>query len=168
VDALEKLIATEEIRQVKARWWRAIDEKDTKLFRSCLADIVELDFRGAMRDSHDPDEGIQQEATETLWTDVEAAVDSIMGVANNVFGKTAHHGSVGWEIEFESSVKARAIFPMIDHIVMLPGNPHSEITGYGQYFDTFERIDGAWKVTASRLVRLRMDFVQNKAYIPTA
>jgi hypothetical protein len=34
----------------------------------------------------------------------------------------------------------------------------TELHGYGHYHETYEKGAGAWRITSSRLTRLRMDF----------
>lgn len=163
MEPIEKLLALEEIRTLKHRWWRAIDHKDEQLFRSVLADDFVGDFRGALRDSHGSDDGYDTEATSGILEGGDLVAKAVIDTAKASFAKSSHQGSVP-DIEFTGENTATGIWPMVDHVVCTPDQPNSEITGYGFYHETYERIDGAWKVKTSRLERVRMDFVQNKSY----
>lgn len=50
MDQVEKLLAIEEIKQCKARYWRAIDSKDFDLLRTVFADDIVFDLSDSTRD----------------------------------------------------------------------------------------------------------------------
>jgi hypothetical protein len=35
-----------------------------------------------------------------------------------------------------------------------------EMHGYGHYHETYEKVDGAWRIKSTTLTRLRTDFTQ--------
>src|SRR5205823_5434530 len=67
---------------------------------------------------------------------------------------TVHHGHMP-EIEITSPTTASGIWAMEDLVRGLDGkNP---MRGYGHYHETYERIDGHWKIKTLLLTRLRVD-----------
>jgi hypothetical protein len=67
---------------------------------------------------------------------------------------TVHHGHMP-EIELTSPTTATGIWAMED---MLRWPDGTELHGYGHYHESYEKADGAWRIAASTLTRLRMDF----------
>jgi SnoaL-like domain len=61
------------------------------------------------------------------------------------------------EVELTSDTTARAIWSMTDRLFMPPGAPFSQMTGYGYYYETYEKIAGAWKVKTLRIARIRVE-----------
>ena len=46
---------------------------------------------------------------------------------------------------------------MTDRLFMPPGAPFAVMTGYGYYYETYEKIDGAWKLKSLRIKRIRVE-----------
>jgi len=40
---------------------------------------------------------------------------------------------------------------------MLRWESQSELHGYGHYHDEYRKVDGAWRIASSKLIRLRVD-----------
>jgi hypothetical protein len=66
---------------------------------------------------------------------------------------TVHHGHMP-EVELTSATTARGIWAMRDLLVWPNG---TEVRGYGHYHETYERIDGRWRIKSSRLTRLHVE-----------
>ena len=114
-----RLLAIEEIKQLKARYFRAVDTKDAALFRSILTDDVVLDYRGS---ASDPKSGIN-------------AVPS------------------------STEARAQGIWSMIDRLRPTEPGLFHEMIGWGHYHETYEKVDGEWKIKTLRLSRLRVDIL---------
>jgi ketosteroid isomerase-like protein len=155
MDPIDRLEAITEIRNVKARYFRAIDEKDEILLREVFADDVELDYRGS---TTDPVSGINAggDATGDVLRGGERAARLI--AASLVGLNSVHHG-VEPEIEIFDAVNASGIWPMVDRLRFPPGGPFREMTGYGHYRETYVKERGKWRIRTLRLTRLRIDFV---------
>ena len=65
---------------------------------------------------------------------------------------TVHHGHMP-EIELTSETTARGIWAMQDLLQWPDG---TELRGYGHYHETYERIDGHWRIKTSTLTRLHV------------
>jgi hypothetical protein len=145
VTDIEKLLAIEEIKQLKARYFRSIDTKEFDTLRTVFAPDAVFDFREALRD---PVAGTPEGYTEhEPVAGLENIVTYISGALANA--QSAHHGHTP-EIELLSDTTARGIHPMEDTVK----NGTFFFRGYGHYRETYEKIDGAWRIKTSQLTRL--------------
>jgi len=155
MELAEKHEAIEQVRLIKARYFRGVDFKDEALLASIFADDVFIDYRGA---ATDPISGynISPEATNEP---LEGGAHAARVVANSMPGiVSVHHASVP-EIEVTGPTTASAIWPMVDRLKFPVGAPFAEIIGYGHYHETYEKIDGSWKLKTMRLTRTRLDTI---------
>jgi hypothetical protein len=147
IDPLGKLLAIEEIKQLKARYWRGVDSKDAALWRSVFTDDAIIDFRTEGGDPNRP--LVEPDAF------VAASLAKLVGVT------TAHHGHVA-EIEILSPDEARSIWPMEDNLWVDPKlskMPFSHLRGFGHYHDTYRRTPNGWKIASTTLVRTKVETV---------
>ena len=129
----------EAIRQLKARYFRLMDTKDWEAMRQVLMNDVVMDTR---------------EAGGNLMT----GADPYMAFLREAIGDvvTVHHGHTP-EIDLTSETTATGVWAMED---MLRWPNGSEMHGYGHYHETYEKVDGAWRIKTLRLTRLRVDFTE--------
>ncbi|WP_195854304.1 nuclear transport factor 2 family protein [Aerococcus tenax] len=152
METIDQLAAIEEIKQCKARYWRAIDSKDFDLLQTVFADDVTFDTSLV---AHDPIKG--QHPLIPQKTTPSTSCEEIIQNAKRLMGKnvqSAHMGHIP-EIEITSENTAHAYFPFEDRVVNLGV---SAFIGYGYYDDYFEKIDGQWKVKDSKVYRYRVVF----------
>lgn len=156
MDDLKRLVAIEELKALKGRYFRAVDTKDAALLRSVFTDDATADYRGA---ATDPSSGLNAVPGTTENKIVEGgatiAAEVMAAVANLV---SVHHGSVP-EITITGNDTASGIWPMVDLLRLAPGGPVAEMVGYGHYHETYRREDGIWKIATLKLTRLRVDIV---------
>lgn len=131
--------AIEQIRQLKARYFRFIDTQDWVGLRGLFVDDVTVDVR------HDGMD-IRTSADEFV-TNVKAALRGVV---------SAHHGHMP-EITLTGATTATGIWAMEDQLWFPEGSPVAHLHGYGHYHETYELVDGAWLITSMRLTRLRRD-----------
>lgn len=150
----EKLFAIEEIKKLKARYFRSIDTKDVELFSTLFAEDCVCDFRGS---ATDPQSGVNYvpSATEAVNHGRANMVEAARG-AFQIFN-SVHHGHMP-EIEITSPTTAKAVWAMMD-LLQFPATG-SALDGYGHYFETYEKIGGEWKFKTIKLTRIRLDFRQ--------
>jgi hypothetical protein len=150
-----RLLAIEEIKQLKARYFRAVDTKDAALFRSILTDDVVLDYRGS---ASDPKSGINAvpSSTEAPIEGADAATQSIMAAVAPLV--SVHHGCMP-EITIINDTRAQGIWAMIDRLRPTEPGLFHEMIGWGHYHETYEKVDGEWKIKTLRLSRLRVDIL---------
>jgi hypothetical protein len=64
------------------------------------------------------------------------------------------------EIEITSPTTATGIWAMEDKLRWPDGAPMSAMHGYGHYHETYEEVDGGWRIKTIELRRLRLDIEQ--------
>lgn len=147
MDPVEKLVALDDIKQLRAKYWRCIDTKDWAGWGSVFTEDCTLVFDAAVstggRDGqpHPKVSGRQQ------------MVEFVSGLLHQAV--TVHQGHFP-EIDFLSDSEATGIWPMEDIV------EHAEvhIHGHGHYHDTYRKVDGKWLISSVHLTRLRMRTTQ--------
>lgn len=134
VDAAREI---EAIKQLKARYFRTMDAKDWDAMRAVFSDDLVID------------------TTEAGGAEITGA-DEFMAFLRESIGDvvTVHHGHMP-EIDLTSATTATGVWAMED---MLRWPDGTEMHGYGHYHETYEKAEGTWRITTSRLTRLRTDF----------
>lgn len=130
------------IEQLKARYFRTMDTKDWAGMRVVFTDSVVVD------------------TTESGGGLISGA-DEFMAFLRDTLADvlTVHHGHTP-EIELTSATTATGVWAMED---MLRWPDGTELHGYGHYHETYEKVDGEWRIASTRLTRLRMDFTQGSS-----
>jgi hypothetical protein len=146
MDALEHLIEIEQIKQLKARYFRCMDTKDWDGFASVFSSAAVMDMSGEMRDGATEGEGVVRGNTQ-IAAFVRGAVDAV---------ETVHHGHMP-EIEITSPTSARGVWAMEDKLRWPEGSPLHAMHGYGHYHETYEKEAGEWRIETITLTRLRID-----------
>ena len=137
---VERLLAIEEVRAVKARYFRLVDTKQWAEFRTIFTKDATLYYPEGFPDPQGYDEAM-------------AMIENTLRNAISV-----HHGHMP-EIEIIDEHNARAIWSMEDQ-VYLPGDaekgiPDRVIHGAGHYHETYRKEDGQWLIATLKLTRLR-------------
>lgn len=142
MDRLDKLIALEEIRTLKARYFRCVDTKD-------WAGFADLFVEDAVFDISDDVPG-----------GVVVGRDQIVAAASVPLkdAVSVHHGHCP-EIEITSATTASGVWAMEDRLSWSEAakGPLSALHGFGHYVESYVRIAGAWKIKTLKLKRLRVD-----------
>jgi uncharacterized protein (TIGR02246 family) len=127
----------EEIKQLKARYFRTMDTKDWDGMRQVFTDDVVIDTT---------------EAGGSLVTGADGFLTGLQAVLADAV--TVHHGHMP-EIELTSATTATGIWALHD-IVIFPNG--TRLDGYGHYHETYEKTDDGWRISSLRLTRLHTDF----------
>jgi SnoaL-like domain len=132
------LLEIESIKQLKARYCRYLDTKNWEAWRGIFTDDVVSD------------------TSEAGGKIIEGA-DGFVAFTRKRLGKpsqvTAHQVHAP-EIELLSATTARGVWALEDVVRLAPG---VTLRGYGHYHETYEKIDGQWRIKSSKLTRLRED-----------
>ena len=140
VDLLRRLTDIEAIKQLKARYFRLMDQKrwdDWAMVFSKDAHLVV------------PEGGVDERGRA-------AVVASVSGVLEGV--RTVHHGHMP-EIDITGTDTATGTWAMFDY-VEFPSSPSGKrlgLQGYGHYTEEYVREDGEWRIASLLLSRLRID-----------
>ena len=137
----DELDAIEHIKKLKARYFRCMDTKDWDGFQNVFAADATMDTT-----QEAPNIEVVTGAPE-IRQFVEGSVGPVV---------TVHHGHMP-EIEITSSTAATGIWSMEDMLRWPEGSPIASMHGYGHYHETYEKIDGQWRIASCKLTRLRVD-----------
>lgn len=140
--ALEQLLAIEEIKRLRARYFRYVDTKQWEAWGALFTeDCVFADLAGDFRCA----------GRAALVEQVIAALDGVT---------TIHHGHTP-EIELVDATHATGVWAMSDTLIFPPGrgfmdlgSATARVQGYGHYVESYINVGGAWRfsdVTVSRL-----------------
>lgn len=135
------------IGSLKARYFRWLDTKNWEAWRTVFAPDVVAVFANAVG----PAESGEAQAGSSRWEGVDTLVDSISEVLKDFV--TVHHGHTP-ELELVSPTAAVGIWAMAD-IVDFPGG--QTLHGAGHYQETYEKVDGHWRIKTIHLTRTRME-----------
>src|SRR5262245_25324038 len=120
MDALERLLALEEIKQLKARYFRCVDTQDAEGFGHVFSPDGVLDMRFVNAAPNLVGAGPASAASTAVLEGRAAIIAAVKAVRG--LWISAHHGHMP-EIEFESDVRATGIWAMEDFVVNVPGTP---------------------------------------------
>jgi hypothetical protein len=140
---VERLVAIEEIKNLKARYFRCMDTKDWAGFQAVFAPDATADFTR--------EGGDRNRSSATGVASVTKLIKDLVAPA-----LTIHHGHMP-EIELISATTARGVWAMEDLIWWPEGSRRKTLHGFGHYHETYEKIDGRWLIKTLRLTRLRVD-----------
>ena len=140
MDAIERLVAIEDLKQLKARYWYALDHQDWTMWRDEVwSPDAELDVAAEKQHKVGPRDALIE------WVK-ERFVDQV----------SVHHGHTPI-IELTSDTTATGIWAMEDRLYR--GNSHVDgpgyVHGFGHYHETYVKLDVGWRIRTSRLTRLR-------------
>jgi hypothetical protein len=147
IDPLRRLIAIDEIKRMKARYFRLVDDKQWTDLRELLTDNARFEFPG-LGSFDDPDsciEGIRSALTGTL---------------------TVHHGHTP-EIDVTGHDTATGVWLLADHVIreegstgIVPGYPEEfrpGHRGYGRYYETYRHQFDGWRIASLRFQRILIE-----------
>ncbi|MBD0859832.1 nuclear transport factor 2 family protein [Gordonia sp. zg691] len=133
---IQRLEAIEEIRNVKARYFRCVDFRLWDEFADLFTEDLEVDF---VESTSHP----------------KGKRDFLVSVANHfVSGYSVHHGHLP-EIDIIDEDNATALWPMYDRVESPADSGYVSHEGWGHYTETYRRCeDGRWRISRSRLTRI--------------
>jgi SnoaL-like domain len=141
---VERLVAIEAIKQVKAKYFYGLDHRDWDLWRTEVwapdGRLEVPEFRAEPFVGYDAVIAYVSEST-----------------ADQV---SVHHGHMPI-IEFTSDTSAQVIWAMEDRLYRTKEFPlydgSTYLHGFGHYRETYVRLDCGWRIQSSRLTRLRVE-----------
>ena len=126
----------EQIRQLKARYFRMMDTKDWDGLAAVFTDDVEIDVTGEGG-------GVTHGVAEYMPF-LRAAIEDVI---------TVHHGHMP-EIEITSPTTAKGIWALEDQLWWTASGPMAHMHGFGHYHETYEKIDVGWRIKTMTITRL--------------
>lgn len=140
---IEALIAIEDIKRLKARYFRCVDTKDWDGLLGLFTNDMQIDI------SEDLPGGVFTVPTRFI----ESVSRSLVGCVS------VHHGHCP-EIDITSETTATGIWAMEDVLRWSADSayPNQTVHGFGHYFEAYEKVSGHWHIKTMKLQRLRVDF----------
>jgi hypothetical protein len=156
---IEEMRAIEDIKQLKARYFRCMDKKDWAGFQAVFTPDAIIDTREAFVPTDHAGAPMDLEGAaparpnpDGYDTDIANFVKVLSTqVLNGV--STVHHGHMP-EIKLTSPTTASGIWSMEDMLRFPNG---ATMHGYGHYEETYERLGEGWRIKSLKLTRLRVD-----------
>ena len=148
MDGLEDLIRIEEIKRLKARYFRLMDTKRWDEWRTLFTD----DMRFWNDNEPDPQDRVQITASGDAFV---AMVSKLLAGAS-----TVHHGHMP-EIQLTGERSAAGVWALEDWI----DDPAKGFRyhGFGHYHETYEKgDDGRWRIKDMHLTRLPLTETMNE------
>ena len=143
---IERLLAMEAIRKVKAAYFRCMDTKAWGELHDVFTEDAIFDVRGAL-------EMPKTEAEYAAEKIITGRADIIAYVSKGLNPLiSVHHGHMP-EIDILSATEAKAIWPMSDMLILPEGSPFRIFRGWGYYTETYTR-DDRWRIATLKLRRL--------------
>ena len=125
----------EEIKKLKARYFRSLDSKDWDTYRAGFAEDVVVDLRRAGGERFEGREAFMAYAT---------ALTMVQSV---------HHGHMP-EIDLTGQDSATGVWTLEDYNIWEDG---SQSHGWGHYLETYVKREGRWFIRTMALSYLRME-----------
>lgn len=125
----------EEIKKLKARYFRGLDSKDWELYAAVFAEDVVVDLSVA-------------------GGEVYRGREQFLAYARGLkLVQSVHHGHMP-EIELTSDSTAEGVWSFEDYNLWEDGVQNH---GYGHYRETYEKAGGRWRIKTMKLSYLRID-----------
>jgi hypothetical protein len=140
-ETLQHLLDIEAIKQLKARYFRLMDQKQWDDWGLVFATDCVMEV---------PEAEIVNHGRNEIVTSVSGAL---------VGARTCHHGHMP-EIEITGAGTARGVWAMFDYVEWdEQDGARVGLQGYGHYREEYKREDGEWRIARTRLERLRVDWL---------
>ena len=141
--AFEKLLAIEEIKRLKAKYFYALDHKDWEVWR---CEVFAPDGRLIVPEANFEVAG------------VDAVIELV--ARRMTYQDSIHHGHMP-DIEILSEDSAKGVWAMEDRLYLPKAHPMEDGTtylhGFGHYHETYIRLAAGWRIQSTRLTRLRVE-----------
>ncbi|MCW1429411.1 nuclear transport factor 2 family protein [Novosphingobium sp. JCM 18896] len=153
MDRLERLEAIEEIRSLKARYFRLMDTKQWDELRQVFASDLKV---------LTPEGKVYTEGGDTYAAALHHSLEHAVSI---------HQGLMG-EVEIDETGAepiGRAIWAMQDVISWEDRHPKTgwkSILGRGHYHETYRREGGRWRIATLTLTRLSLDIIWPEGHEP--
>jgi SnoaL-like domain len=142
-----ELRASYEVAQLKARYFRLLDTKDWDGWIENFTPDAVMDMSGEPA-AFGATEVSAEDAMVYVYRGRDAIKESVSTSLMKV--DSCHHGHV-CEFTLVSPTVARGIWSMED---IIRYKDSGGFRGYGHYHDTYVKVDGRWKIAATKIVRL--------------
>jgi len=153
LNAVDRLLAIEEIKGVFAERLRCMDAKEWHVYPALHTDdVVSETFSRLPSENRPPAPGERRRVVgkEELTAAIRGLLDGPVPIT------TVHHGHTPL-IELTSDTTARGVWAMEDRLWWTNGDHEEHLHGYGHYHEEYRRIGDRWLIAYRSLSRLRVD-----------
>ena len=153
LSALDRLVAAEEIKKLKARYFRALDTKNWEDLPGIFAPDAVFDLRAVNSVKRLPDGEFDPPfgSEDQIFRGRDTIVEMIRHAIEGLY--TIHHGHMP-EIEILSAISARGVW-VLEDVLRYPSG-ELLFNGFGHYHETYENLASCWQIKTSRLTRIYM------------
>jgi hypothetical protein len=155
----EKLEAVEEIKRLRARYFRFVDTKDWDGLRGLFAPDARIDLSYAQTPTDHLLRPVAIDgAPQPINPQAVFGVDEFVATAKSSLGEavSVHHGHMP-EIEVTGEDSATGVWAMEDMIRWPETYVVRRLHGFGHYRETYVRLAQGWRIQTMQLTRLRND-----------
>lgn len=138
VSDVQRLVVIEEIKKLKARYFRLLDAHDWTAFAELFTDDAAFDIA-------ESSSGVRTKE------DFVAALRKHLTTAVSV-----HHGHMP-EIDVVDENTATGVWAMFDSVEPPEGSTYPTLTGFGHYHEEYRREGDDWRISRLRLTRLKRE-----------
>jgi hypothetical protein len=135
-EGLRRLEAIEEIKRLKASYFRYLDLHWWDELRSLFTDDAVYDIGESTARPATPEDFLGR---------VRSHLTQAM---------TVHHGHMP-EITIVDDTHAHGIWAMYDLVEPAPDSGYPVLTGFGHYTEEYRKVEGRWRIARLRLTRLK-------------
>jgi hypothetical protein len=158
---IEQILAIEEIKRLKARYFRCLDTRDWAGYLAVFTPDAAIDTSEAFVPKDHTGapiiiDGVVPPAPDPTLrcSDIGKFVADLSKMLAGV--STVHHGHMP-EIELTSPTTAVGTWSMEDKLRWPKGSAMRDMHGYGHYRETYQRLPEGWRIKTLKLTRLRVD-----------
>jgi len=146
MNALDKLLIAEDIRRLKARYFRCLDTKNWGEMERVFGSDSVMDARAENRTGGTPDAHIHI-----------GSVNIVVFLRTHLEQVTTVHHGHSPEIDITAPDAATGIWAMEDMLRWPEGGPLKWMHGYGHYYETYKNDGQRWYIQTTTIRRLRVD-----------
>lgn len=151
VNDLARLVALEEIRALKARYFHAVDTKDWPAIIDIFTEDARVDFGGELQ-YHVGHHGVTEaDADPDAWVVIGGAATAKV-IEQAVGSIVSVHQGHDPLITLQSADAASGRWTLYDRLEY----GHEVMHGFGHYDETYRKIGGQWRIASLTLTRLRV------------
>jgi len=153
MNPLERLTAIEDIRQLKARYFRYVDTRDWAGLATVFTDDILFD-RTYGRAVQDPVTGIWSPPL-PAGPQLVHGRDAVLAMVRQAVGHltTVHHGHMP-EIAILDAANATGLWAMSDEL--RDSNGRLILAGRGHYHEVYRKTGDGWQIARCKLTRLSL------------
>lgn len=156
MDTVEELLAVEEIKRLKSRYFRCLDAKDWRGYGELFTEKTVIDFSAQPELWERGPEDQRPDPNDWIFTSGKVCAAAIEPLFDGVV--TVHHGHDP-EIFIDGDDSAHGTWSVYDRLEF----PEEIFHGFGHYHEEYAKVDGRWLFSKLTLTRIRCAWESNSS-----